>query len=163
MAITDRVLSLLACACLCSCATPFAQDEGTYVYRDLVRGKRSMTVELSTRKMILWDVATDIAFCSADLEVACLKSALWTLAIPRSRPLPQSWTFEGQRFELTQARALRLLGREVSVFVVTTTKDQLRLTYYYSEKDGLIAVAFTGGQGQDASFILENSGGLALK
>lgn len=116
----------------------YAVDDSYYL------GKDTYTIDTLRNVAFADHGMQPIKLCQADSKFYCFAASSVVFSVPKKGPfVGEKWDSNGQKFTAERSEKVRLLGKNVNVFVISTVRDETRRDFfYYSTKDGLIGIKF---------------------
>jgi len=144
---------------LCLASAQVLATEYTYVsygapaFYDL--GRESFTLNTSTKEMISSDAIEEVFICDAASKYHCFQNLAVSFYVPKEGlSVGQAWHGNDLAFRALREQRLEIFGVVKSVWVIEVERADRTDAFYYSERDGLMAIKHLSKKGLPAQFFL---------
>ena len=135
-----------------------------YLYIDF-QMPLGITIDVSRRKMAVYDVVMDLKICAPNERFICFSGATYKFAIPKNGlSVMTEWEYGGDKYVVLSKHVKNtILGKRLTMSVIRRKFQceggEGEDVYYYSEKYGLLMIDryFDCGEGEDHSLYISDT------
>ena len=108
-------------------------------------GEKSMILGVGDKIVRLLDLEYPLQKCSPEERFVCLKSDVFTFAVPSAKKWAPQWTYGGARYMVLRQGAMTFNGELLEYQVIRQDWRENTIDYAYSKERGVIAIRAKGG------------------
>lgn len=123
----------------------------------------SLSIDYENKRYRIHDESSHLKFCADDSKYICMQSIHINYAIPKARPLPKTWAFEGKTYCYVEVLNFKLSDEQVEeAYLVARSENGSCKSlsgkeprFIYGDKTGLIYFDSFSSSGFQRRFIRE--------
>ena len=128
-----------------------------YKYSDPLYPLKRVSINVTDRLFQIADVAESMTVCAINEPYICVSSRSFDFHFPRRlREGQTEWTVDGATYRVDNSYDYEISGRKSLVTRIIRTKGKEKTAYLFSDRYGLIGIAFfVGDPGPYVTFLLD--------
>ena len=117
-------------------------------------GRESFLLDTSAKQITSADSADDVIICDEKSDLVCFHNSAVSFYVPkRDVSINEKWTQGEIEFRVLRQECLELLGNAQKVWVIEAKRADRIDYFYYSGRDGLLAIKHVYQDGQVQFFV----------
>ena len=115
------------------------------------------TLIIDYDKKILWvgHAGRGMRFCQQNDRRYCFESSAVSFAVPKEGiSVGESWKENGINYKVDRVQKISSLGISVDCFVIVSLQKAKQIQFFYSTKQGLVAMWFLSKNFKDGNFFI---------